>query len=331
MANRLRWGVIGTARINAKVLPHFETSSRNTLHGVASRNLLRARVEADRYRIPHAYGSYAELVADPAVEVVYISLPNHLHFEWAKASLEAGKHVLCEKPLTLDVNEAEILVALAKVKKLQLAEGYMYRHHAQSVRILELVRGGTLGEVRGVQGSFHITIAPGANIRTDGRTGGGALADVGCYLVNFANAIIGRAPEHVFARGRIQGTTPAENYDTLFSALLDYGNGVSAQLDGGFLGPRIDELRILGEKGWLEIPHPFKPTEIENLRLFRRPTRESPVTLETIEVKDVDDPYRSEIENFGALIEGVGKFPIAAWETFAGVSTLSNIYTGLRA
>ncbi len=330
MSARLRWGVLGTARINAKVLPHFATSERNVLYAVASRDLARAKAEADRYGIPHAYGSYAEIVTDPAIDVVYISLPNHLHFEWAKASLEAGKHVLCEKPLALDVKEAESLVSIAKSKKLHLAEGYMYRHHAQSAQILELVRDGTLGEVRGVQGSFHITIAPGANIRTDGRTGGGAVADVGCYLVNFANAIIGRAPEKIFARGRIQGTTPAENYDTLFSALLDYGNGISAQLDGGFLGPRLDELRILGEKGWLEIPHPFKPTEFETLRLFRRPTRDAPVTLETIEVRDATDPYAAEIENFGAMIQETGTFPIAEWEAIAGVSTIVRILKSLR-
>jgi xylose dehydrogenase (NAD/NADP) len=329
---KLRWGILGTARINAKVVPHLAASERSQATAIASRDLARAREEARRFGIATAYGSYAELVADPAIDVVYLSLANHLHFEWARAALLAGKHVLCEKPLALLGTDAQRLVDLAREKGLHLAEGYMYRHHAQAAKILDLVESGALGEIRNVHASFHITVAPGPNIRTDGRLGGGALADVGCYLVNFANAVVGRAPEGVSARGRTAGDSPEKNYDTLFSALLDYGDGVTASLDGGFLGPRIDSLRILGEKGWLEIPHPFKPGARETLTLFRRPDRDTPVTSESIVVEDAADPYRSEVENFAALIRGeADSFPIGEWEATAGIATLEEIGGALRA
>ena len=327
---KLRWGALGTARICEKVLPHLRDLPNDVLHAVASRDESRARAAAERYGAKVAYGSYAELLADPEVDLVYLSLPNHLHFEWTRKALEAGKHVLCEKPLTLIAAEAVNLAAFAGDRGLKLGEGYMYRHHAQTAKVLNLVRAGALGEIRRVQGSFHITIAPGPNIRTDGRLGGGAIGDVGCYLVNFANAIVGRVPEQVFARGRIHGKSPEDDYDTLFSGLLDYGNGVTAQLDGGFLGPRIDEMRILGETGWLEIPHPFKPSARERLTLSRRPTRDSPVTTETIEIRDDADPYRTELETFSGWIRGEREFPIADWEAAAGTLALERMARAVR-
>ena len=329
---KLRWGVLGTARILEKVLPHFQGSKRSELAAIASRDPARANVAAQTYGIPTAYASYAELTADPGIDVIYLALPNHLHAEWTRAALRAGKHVLCEKPLTLDGREASELVALARAKNLRLAEGYMYRHHAATIKIFNLVRNGALGEIRRVQGSFHITIPPGPNIRTNGTLGGGALADVGCYLVNFANAVVGRAPEAVLARGRIAGRSPEDDYDSLFSSLLDYGNGITAQLDGGFLGPRLDVLQILGSEGWLDIPHPFKPEKTEILRLSRRPTRDSPVTTEEIQVGDVEDPYAREVENFAAFITGETRtFPLAEWESEAGVETLARLARGIRA
>ncbi len=331
MSAKLGWGVLGTARINEKILPHFANSPRNRLVAIASRDLAKARAAAAPHGIPSAYGNYAELLADPAVDVVYIGLPNHLHVEWARAALAAGKHVLCEKPLALRGAEASELAGLSAASGKRLAEGYMYRHHAQSARILSLVREGKLGEIRRVQGSFHITVAPGPNIRTDGRVGGGAIADVGCYLVNFANAIMGRAPSAVHARGRIAGRTPETDYDTLFSALLDYGDGVTAQLDGGFLGPRIDELRVLGSEGWLEVPHPFKPGAREALVMKRRSTREAPLTTETIEISDAEDPYAVQLENFAAWVRGeTPDYPIGEWEALAGASTLERLATEIR-
>lgn len=331
MNAKLGWGILGTARINEKILPRFAASPRNRLVALASRDLSKARTAAAPYAIPNAYGSYAECLADPAVDAVYVGLPNHLHFEWTRAALAAGKHVLCEKPLALKGDEAEELVRLAAASGKKLAEGYMYRHHAQSARVLSLVREGALGEIRRVQGSFHITVAPGPNIRTDGRFGGGAIGDVGCYLVNFANAIVGRGPTGVHARGRVAGKTPETDYDTLFSAILDYGDGVTAQLDGGFLGPRIDELRILGSEGWLEIPHPFKPSAREALVLKRRPTRDAPLTAETIEIADAEDPYGVQLENFAAWVRGeTPTYAIAEWEAAAGAATLERMAAEVR-
>lgn len=331
MNAKLGWGILGTARINEKILPCFANSPRNRLVAIASRELEKARAAGAPFGIPNAYGSYADLLADPAVDVVYVGLPNHLHFEWTRAALAAGKHVLCEKPLALKGDEATELTRLAESSGKKLVEGYMYRHHAQSARVLSLVREGAFGEIRRVQGSFHITVAPGPNIRTDGRAGGGAIGDVGCYLVNFANAIFGRAPAGVHARGRVAGKTPETDYDVLFSALLDYGDGATAQLDGGFLGPRIDELRILGSEGWLEIPHPFKPGAREALVLKRRPTRDAPLTSETIEITDAEDPYGVQLENFAAWIRGESPaYPIAGWESAAGAATLERMASEIR-
>jgi D-xylose 1-dehydrogenase (NADP+, D-xylono-1,5-lactone-forming) len=330
MGNKLRWGILGTGLINEKILPHLSTSTRNSVVAVASRSLEKAKTYSAAWKIPKYHGEYAGLLSDPEVDAVYISLPNHLHFKWAESALLAGKHVLCEKPLTLKKQEAEILFSLAHKNGLKIAEGYMYRHHAQSRKILDLVRTGALGEIRRIQGSFHITVAPGPNIRTNAETGGGSIFDVGCYLVHLSNAIIGKAPLDLSVKGRYSESLPAGKVDTFFSALLHYGSGVTAHLDGGFLGPRIDEMRVLGSTGWLEIPHPFKPGKIEELRLYRRPTRDAKTEIEIIKISDDSDAYATEFENFALAVKENGNFPIADWESIACVGTLEKLVSSIE-
>ena len=191
--SKIRWGILGTARINEKILPHLHASQRSILTAVASRDFEKAKAYARTHEIPHAFSSYEDLVESPLVDAVYISLPNHLHYEWAKKAL-TGK-------------EATTLARVANEKDRVLSEGFMYRHHAQTKRLMDLLdpsssKTAVLGKIRRIHGSFHITPAPGQNVRTSGAPGSGALYDVGCYLVDYCLALAGRAPREVFATAR---------------------------------------------------------------------------------------------------------------------------------
>ncbi len=325
MSQSLSWGVIGTAKINAKFIPGLQNSTRSKLVGIASRDAAKAEAAAKEWNTPRIFRSYDALLEDKDVDAIYLSLPNHLHHEWTLKALQAGKHVLCEKPLSLRPDDAIEVIQLAESTGLKIAEGFMYRHHAQTIKILELARDGAIGKIRRIRGSFHITIPPGPNIRTDAGRGGGSLWDVGCYIINFANAAVGRAPISAFG-------TMVENagYDETYSGILDYGDGATLQIDCGFLGPRIDEFQILGETGWIEVPRPFKPTGAETISIHRRSTREAKVEIESFTVNDAIDPYAAEIASFEAeILDG---FPprIPHWESAAGIHSVEALLSSAR-
>lgn len=323
MDRKIRWGILGTARINERILPHLRGSERSHLAAVASRDPEKAKAYARSQVIDRALPSYAEVVEDQGVDAVYISLPNHLHYEWAKRALENEKHVLCEKPLALTGKEASTLARIAEEKGLTLSEGFMYRHHLQTKRVLELLDPASaatagLGKVRRIQASFHITVATGPNVRTASSPGSGALYDVGCYLVDYCLALAGRAPRQVFSTARFSPS----GYDEFLSGTLVFENDCVAQIDCGFLGPRIDRLEILCEKGWLRVPHPFKPAAAETLSIHRRENRDAPETVESIEVFDGKDPFLSEVQDFeSAILEGRAPL-VTSTESIATVSTL---------
>ncbi|MBC7385714.1 MAG: Gfo/Idh/MocA family oxidoreductase [Cryobacterium sp.] len=324
-SKKLCWGILGTARINEKILPHLIASRRSEVGALGSRSLEKAKAMADEWKVPNAYGSYEAVISDPNVDAIYISLPNHLHYSWAKAALSAGKHVLVEKPLALRSGEAEELSALARDKGVHLSEGFMYRHHEQSITLLELIHRGELGAIRRIQGSFHITLPEGPNIRTNTHTGGGAAWDVGCYLVNFANALMGRPPTSVYGVGLFENS-----YDDALSGILDYGNGVTALIDFGFRGPRLDEMQIVCEKGWIEIPHPFKPSTREGIRILRKAKKETPLLEEIHEIVDDHDAYHSEVMEFENAIFEKRTSRLAGWESAAGVRTLEALLESAR-
>jgi len=219
---RLRWGVLGTARIGTeKVIPALQSSRYGQVSAIASRQLEQARSEAAALGIPNAHGSYGDLLADPEVDAVYIPLPNHLHVPWAIRALEAGKHVLCEKPIGLSSTEAQHLLNVARQHPhLKIMEAFMYRHHPQWLKALDLVRGGQIGELRTVQSFFSYWNVDPQNIRNVAAVGGGALMDIGCYCISLARYLFDAEPVRVLGSSDLD---PSFGTDRLTSGLLDFG------------------------------------------------------------------------------------------------------------
>ena len=197
MADAVKWGVISTADINRKVIPGAHASPKVDLIGVASRDQAKAHAYAKEWDIPRAYGSYEELLSDPEIEAVYISLPNTMHCEWSIKSVEAGKHVLCEKPMTRHTSEVERAFDAADKAGRLLSEAFMYRHNPQTKRVKQLVDEGAIGELRVVRSVFSYSLYDEDNIRLRTELEGGALMDVGCYNIS-GSRLVGGEPEKVF-------------------------------------------------------------------------------------------------------------------------------------
>src|SRR5262245_9159437 len=198
----LRWGVISTGWVARTFISALRDSEDQRVVAVASRDGARAAALAAEFGVPRAYGAYAELLADPEVEAVYIGLPNSLHAEWTIAAVRAGKHVLCEKPLAVSRAEAEAMFEAARAAGVWLMEAFMYRFHPQTLRVQELITSGAIGQVRLIRAIFCFTVADPNNVRLSAELAGGALMDVGCYPLNFARMIAGTAPERVAAAAR---------------------------------------------------------------------------------------------------------------------------------
>ncbi|MBI3166646.1 MAG: Gfo/Idh/MocA family oxidoreductase [Anaerolineales bacterium] len=251
----LNWGLLSTARINRALIPPLRASKRTRLLGVASRSLSSAETFARAWRIPKAHGSYEDLLADPEIDVIYNSLPNHLHAEWTVKALHAGKHVLCEKPLALSVEEVDAIIAAAKETGRVATEAFMYRHHTQTIRVRELVDEGAIGRLQLIKGAFTFTLTRDGNYRFIKEYGGGSLWDVGCYPISFARTIVGEEPAEVFGW---QVTGP-EGSDESFYGQMRFGDGVHAQFDCGFASPSRSHMEVVGTEGLIQIPVPFKP------------------------------------------------------------------------
>jgi len=287
----VKWGIISTARINDLFLAGARQTDWVEIVAVASRQRAVAERYAREHRIASAHGSYSELLADPRVEVVYISLPNALHVEWTLRALQAGKHVLCEKPLSRREADVRNAFDLAERAGLVLMEGFMYRHHPQTKRLKELVDGGAIGRVRMIRGAFSFVAASASDIRLSAALWGGALMDVGCYCVNGAR-LIGGEPERVGAEQAIGG----EHVDVAFAATMRLRNYVLAHFDAGLALAARDEFELVGEAGSLFLGDPWH---------CRKPLIElrRDGGVERIEIQAVD-PYRLEADNMSAAVRG---------------------------
>ena len=219
----VRWGVLGIGKhFVQRVLPPLQGSAIVEVAAVASRDLGRARETAGRFGIPAAYGSYEDLVADRSLEAVFIALPNHLHAEWIRRAADAGKQVLCEKPLAMDAGQAQACLEHCRKKGVRLMEAFMYRFHPQWRRALELVRIGEIGALRAVHTGFGYSNHDPANIRNVLDYGGGALMDIGCYAVSVARLLFQAEPARVVS---LVSRDPVFKTDVLSSAILDFGQG----------------------------------------------------------------------------------------------------------
>ena len=210
MTDKLKWGVLSTAGINRAIIPPIKKANRSELVAVASRELSKARAFAGKWHIPRAYGAYEALLADPDISAVYIPLPNALHCEWAIKAAQAGKHILCEKPLALSLADVDAMTRAADEHHVVLVEAFMYRMHPQAARLQALIAQGTLGAVKLIKAWFSFTLKDERNIRLIKEMGGGSLWDVGCYPVSFFQAIAGADPVEVMGWQRLY-TNGVEN------------------------------------------------------------------------------------------------------------------------
>ena len=288
--DKIRWGLLSTAHINRRVIPAIKMSSRGELVAVASRDLDKARLYAHQWEIPRAFESYEEMLTSGAVDAVYISLPNHLHAEWTIQALEAGIHVLCEKPFALTVEQVDAMIAASQRSGCVLAEAFMYRHHPQTKMLGEIVRRGDLGELLAVRGAFNFAIADRENIRLAPDMGGGSLWDVGVYPLSLAQYIYGSAPEWVSA---VQRTGPS-GVDETFFGLLHYPGGGSAQIMSSLESPYFALAEILGTGGRLVLDQPFTGQD-ENtvIRLYPKngDLQEIPVPDEYLYLGEIEDMH----------------------------------------
>lgn len=261
----LHWGLLSTARINRALIPPLRASERNGLVAVASRNVERAESYAREWNIPRVFGSYEAMLADPDIDVIYISLPNSLHAGWTIKAARAGKHVLCEKPLAVTPDEVDAVRAAAEQAGIVVAEAFMYRHHPQTLKVKELVDGGAIGAVRLVRGSFSFTLARLGDVRLDPALSGGSVWDVGCYPINYARYVIGAEPAEVFG----WQATGSTGVDEVFAGQLRFAGNVYAQFDCGFRAPPRAHMEIVGSAGTIDVPRPFKPGLNEQVRVTR--------------------------------------------------------------
>ena len=256
MAERiLRWGILGAARINRRLIPALRASPGNRLVAVASREPARAAQYAAEWGIERAHGSYEALLADREVDVVYVPLPNHLHAEWTIRAARAGKHVLCEKPLALTVDEVDAVAAAAREAGVVVTEGFVYRHQQQTLEVKRLVDGGAVGKVQLVRGTFSFTLDRPHDIRFRPEWGGGCLWDVGCYPLSFARFVLGREPIEVVGT-QVLGAT---GVDETFAGQLLFPGSVVAQVDAGFRSNPRTALEIAGTDGTILVRQPWRP------------------------------------------------------------------------
>jgi predicted dehydrogenase len=262
---RIRWGVLSTARINRLLIPAIRGGARSDLTAVASRTPDKAAAYAREWSIPRALGSYEALLDDPDIDVIYIPLPNSLHVEWTIRALDAGKHVLCEKPLALRVEDVDRIADAARRNGRCAAEAFMYRHHPLTDAVEAVVKSGRLGPIRSFKGAFTFALTREHDVRLDPALGGGSLWDVGCYPVSYACFLAGDAPVDVTGWERAGPT----GIDLDFAGMMRFADGSVAQFDCGFSGPFRAEFEVVGQDASLRVVRPYRTDERSALVLTR--------------------------------------------------------------
>jgi predicted dehydrogenase len=267
MADKLRWGILSTAKINDRLLPAFAKSTTADVVAVASRDLTKAKEYAVEKGIPTAYGSYESLLADPKIDAVYISLPNALHDEWTRKAADAGKHVLCEKPLTVNAVEAESLVAHCRSRGIRLMDGFMWPHHPRTAKIREAIASGIIGEVEKVVAAFTFNLdgLPTDNIRMQPSAGGGGLLDVGCYTTYAIRWWMGSEPLRVYAAAHF-----VNGVDVGMSGVMTFAHGRTATFDCGFTHPLRTHVEIVGTTGTIRVPNLWIPDAHAAFEILRQ-------------------------------------------------------------
>ncbi len=319
---KVRWGLLSTANINRRLIPAIRMSARGELAAVASRSQASAEAYAAEWEIPQAFGSYEAMLASDAVDAVYIGLPNHLHAEWSIKAMQAGKHVLCEKPFALTLAEVDEMTAVSQQTGMKLAEAFMYRHHPQTKIMGEWVRNGRLGDIVFVRSHFSFKLEDLENVRMVPEWGGGSLWDVGVYPLSLSQFIMGGPPQQVWGR---QWTGASSGVDESFSGQMDYGNGRVAQISCGFRTPFHTWVEIIGTEGRLTLNRPFIGLDDRRQLLFHHPDD----TIEEIPVPE-EELYLGEVEDMhAAILDGQANYLTLA-ETRNHVRTVLALYESAR-
>lgn len=322
MGHKMRWGVISTANIGrVAVIPALQRAQNAEVVAVASRDLERAQAFADELGISRSYGSYEALLRAEDIEAVYIPLPNSLHRPWSIKAAEAGKHILCEKPLALDAAECREMEAAARDNGVRLMEAFMYRFHPQTEKVLELVKQGAIGRPSLIYAAFTFRLGDRDNIRLRPELGGGALMDVGCYCVNICRTLADREPIRAQAFARWGDT----GVDEQMVATLQFDDGLQAQFSCGLFMARREFYQVAGPDGHLEVPSPFLPgTENTVIREVHGP--EESISHELPGV----DEYQLMVEHFVDCVRDRQPFRYPAGEACHNMRAIEALYRSAR-
>ncbi|HEX2910191.1 MAG TPA: Gfo/Idh/MocA family oxidoreductase [Chloroflexia bacterium] len=291
---KVRWGVLGAARIIRRFIPGIQAADNAELVAIASRDAAKSKAAAEQWGAPVAYGSYEELLTAPDVDAIYIPLPNTFHAEWAIKAAQAGKHVLCEKPLALSVEEVERVASAAQSNHVNVMEGFMYRFHPQQARVRQLIEADAIGEPRVIRSTFAFAVAAGYNIRLDSSMGGGATWDVGTYAINVTRLMFGAEPVRVFAEATMQ-----QGVDVSVAAIMDFEGERRAVTDYGINYGRRSFYEVIGTKGTLAVENMWQEPNVPGYVYLRNDkgltTEEFPLT----------NHFALEVEAFSqAVLEG---------------------------
>jgi predicted dehydrogenase len=316
---KIRWGILSTAKIAREhVIPAIAKSQRGRVVAVASRDLSRAKAFARDLDIPKAHGAYKELLADPEIDAVYNPLPNHLHVAWSIRALAAGKHVLCEKPIGMNVAEAEqLLGAAAAHPKLKIMEAFMYRHHPQWQTARQIVQRGQIGHLRTIQTFFSYFNDDLTNIRNQREIGGGALMDIGCYGVSLSRFLFAAEPERVAA---VIERDPKSGCDRLVSATLEFFQGTATFTCGTQLAP-YQRVQIVGTKGRIEIEIPFNAPADRPQRIWVQQGGD----IDEIEFPTCDQ-YMLQADNFAAAVQENLSVPSPLSDAVANMRVIERLF-----
>lgn len=319
---RLSWGVISTANIGRKaVIPAIQRSDNGTVVAAASRSEEKARAFAAELGIPRAYGSYEALLADEEIEAVYIPLPNSLHREWTVKAAQAGKHILCEKPLALNAEECREMAAAAQQHGVTLMEAFMYRFHPQTEKVLELIRSGVIGQPRLIHAAFTFRLTNPVNIRLQPELGGGSLMDVGCYCVNVIRTLAGAEPVEVQAYANWAET----GVDEQMAGVLRFADGLLAQFDCALTLERREFYQVAGPKGHIQVPSAFLPGTGDTT-IYEHHGRQG---VRAHPIPGVDE-YQAMVEHFADCVLNGAPVRYPPTEATANMRTIEALYRSAR-
>jgi predicted dehydrogenase len=318
MRDIVKWGVLGVAKIaTVKVIPGMQRGDWSDVVAIASRNPEKARKAADSLGVQKAYHSYEELLADPEIEAIYNPLPNHLHVPWSILAAEAGKHVLCEKPIGLNSQECRQLIGVRDRTGVKISEAFMVRTHPQWVRARDLIRSGAIGDLRSVVSAFSYFNRDPANIRNVLDWGGGSLMDIGCYPVQISRFLFEREP--LRAVGAFE-RDPDMGVDRLTSGILDFGAGQSVFTCGTQMTP-YQRVQILGAKGRIDVEIPFNAPPDKPTRIFV----DEGAGLRTEEFQ-VCDQYTLQGDMFSRAVRGLGEVPTPLEDSLANMKAIEALF-----